>query len=1458
MFILAVLAGVTATAQTSSAYYVGDPNGPDLIASGGAVITFNTDALTFSGSSGAQPFNHTAANEGGVAVYRFKNVNIGAGVSINVIGSRPLAIAAHRDMFVGSSFTLNGSLPGRAGAGIGGQGGAGGSGRPGGSALGSGGAGGQARPGGPGGTSALANGQDGQNGVVGANAGGGSSGTAGQSGGQGGDGTFGFGTLGGPAGGTLGQGGTLGGVGGSVGIGSTAVGAGGSGGSGNAGDGDNGSAGTPAGAAGGTGGEATAGESGQNGGNGVNGTFSIPANTLDLFGGTGGSGGGGGGGGQGGGQGGGGGGGASGGSGGGGGAGEFGTADGGNGGASGKGGNGGRGGNGGSGGSGGTGGNGANGGGAIILSARGLLQVPNSTPMIVDVSCTSPTNGSGGTGGAGGAGGAIGGIGEPGLAGQPGEVVDLILFKLRGGNGGAGRNGSNAGAGGGGKNGGSGGSGGNGGSATPGMVKLHGSIVIANQMTINAGGAIDGTAVRNGKLSVISNMNSILTDFYEPSKITSTGTLQRGYTTNPAITGISAFTDDVHFPDTYNKHPFIPQLLNGPSPEGLLSSTYWNQATANASAPVQTLPDGAPAGSNRVVLKRLNSVGGNQLSPYNQFDQILVVNEATFLVSGLSLRVDNVLADPPASPRQINNNTGQLLPGQSWTTTVPYDAQVTLLQTAIITGQPNDLGVWPGEYAQFRVTASSATTIEYQWQRNTTGVFLNLEGEQSDTYEILSAQEALQGYYRVLLTNAAGEVISREAFLNVREAPIITQNPANVAAYPNLLASFNVEVLKPTDPSPGPGINPAIDFTIVSKGYQWQYAPQLEARTPQDAPPVAIPPDTDFVDIVGIPGITDAAAKEKQLVIPVLSQDHQGWYRVVVTNDTGFAVSQAASLNVFDGVQIIAQPESISAPPFSDVNFFCKVLGTLPIWYEWQISATGTGGWTDVTGSTVIPPGTVPSGDPPSFTLPLSLVNVTASAYYRCKVHNGGSVLGVNSDAAYLEIRDPGITTQPQSRTVNPGQTAQFSVGAGGTPTGLLNFTWYFYPADMDLATPPPPPSVCDGGVICPENIVYQGVGNSFANFVVAFAPPLGIGAQEANEGYYYVRIDGSQGHIESQVVYLRVNDPPLITSHPANAVVDEGGTITFSVTAVSNLQVNYQWRKNGVNMVNDGVRIFGATETAQPGTSTSVLQILSAELGDETNYTVVVTNLAGSSESNPARLLVGDPLEIIEVINPEIAYVNDDQIRFSVTTQGGRGVRTYQWYKDGIAPENAIGAPLETLADPFTAPLLLDNLTFSDAGTYKCSITDDRGTLWTEDLDFAVYQHLSQPIIGGDPEVERHVGEFYTFEVTLSGGVPPIHYLWQQDDLNSKAVIDVGGDSPTLTLNNLQVEDTGDYYVTVTDSGRVLNTETQEYEPESRTSNRIYLSVTVAVPALGGLGLALAAAGVALAGAFVARKRKR
>ncbi|MCX8064752.1 MAG: collagen-like protein, partial [Candidatus Hydrogenedentes bacterium] len=233
-------------AQTASAYYVGDPNGPDLIAPSGSILTFNTDGLVMQGQNGATPFVHYAANEGGVAVFRFKNVNISPGVTINVIGTRPLAIAAYRDMTVASSFNVNGSVPGRSGGGVGGAGGSGGAGRPGGATAGQGGAGGEARPGGPGANQFWQQGQPGQNGVAGVNGSSGASGTAGQNGSPGSPGTYGFGSQGGPAGGSLGQGGTIGGSGGGYGSGSTAVGSAGGGGSTGAFTGSNGGNGSAA------------------------------------------------------------------------------------------------------------------------------------------------------------------------------------------------------------------------------------------------------------------------------------------------------------------------------------------------------------------------------------------------------------------------------------------------------------------------------------------------------------------------------------------------------------------------------------------------------------------------------------------------------------------------------------------------------------------------------------------------------------------------------------------------------------------------------------------------------------------------------------------------------------------------------------------------------------------------------------------------------------------------------------------------------------------------------------------------------------------------------------------------------------------------------------------------------------------------------------------------------------
>lgn len=96
-------------------------------------VTINTDTLAI---TGAATFNGTTFSQGGgnpqIAVFTFGSLNIGAGVTINVTGSRPLALLSRNSMTIASEITLNGgiaSVPaaGAAGPAGGFAGGAGGS-----------------------------------------------------------------------------------------------------------------------------------------------------------------------------------------------------------------------------------------------------------------------------------------------------------------------------------------------------------------------------------------------------------------------------------------------------------------------------------------------------------------------------------------------------------------------------------------------------------------------------------------------------------------------------------------------------------------------------------------------------------------------------------------------------------------------------------------------------------------------------------------------------------------------------------------------------------------------------------------------------------------------------------------------------------------------------------------------------------------------------------------------------------------------------------------------------------------------------------------------------------------------------------------------------------------------------------------------------------------------------------
>jgi dienelactone hydrolase len=82
---------------------------------------------------------------------------------------------------------------------------------------------------------------------------------------------------------------------------------------------------------------------------------------------------------------------------------------------------------------------------------------------------------------------------------------------------------------------------------------------------------------------------------------------------------------------------------------------------------------------------------------------------------------------------------------------------------------------------------------------------------------------------------------------------------------------------------------------------------------------------------------------------------------------------------------------------------------------------------------------------------------------------------------------------------------------------------------------------------------------------------------------------------------------PPIITAQPTHRAVEVGLSATLSVTATGTAPLSYQWRFNHGDL---------------PGKTTPNLVLLSVQLTNTGDYTVVITNLAGAVTSQVARLV--------------------------------------------------------------------------------------------------------------------------------------------------------------------------------------------------------------------------------------------
>ena len=270
---------------------------------------------------------------------------------------------------------------------------------------------------------------------------------------------------------------------------------------------------------------------------------------------------------------------------------------------------------------------------------------------------------------------------------------------------------------------------------------------------------------------------------------------------------------------------------------------------------------------------------------------------------------------------------------------------------------------------------------------------------------------------------------------------------------------------------------------------------------------------------------------------------------------------------------------------------------------------------------------------------------------------NGANVAGMNFTANGATVA-PTITTPPANQTVAAGQTATFTVVAGGTAP--LSYQWQKNGANITGATS------------------------------ASYTTPITTTADSGSA--FAVVVTNTAGTVTSAAATLTVTAAavaPTITTQPANQTVTAGQTATFTVVAAGTAPLTYQWQKNGANLT-------GATSASYTTPATTT-----ADSGS--TFRVVVANTAGTVTSAAATLTVTAAAVAPTITTPPANQtVTAGQTATFTVVAGGTAPLSYQWQKSGV---NIAGATSASYTTQVT--------TTTDSGsTFDVVVTNTAGTV--------------------------------------------------------------------------------------------------------------------------------------------------